>query len=80
MTDGRITTWLMCTSVVRLQLCDPELFLSMGLKVETIKLLWLQHRNGLLVAEFNEAEHFSNSASFLLKESRGFKNVCVADA
>lgn len=41
----------------------------MGLNVETVKLLWLQHRNGLLVAGSSEAVHVSNSASFFLKES-----------
>lgn len=67
----------MCTSVVCLKFSDTYLFLS---KVETVKPLWLKHGSSLLVAGFSEAVRFSNSASCLLKESHGFKNVCVADA
>lgn len=40
----------MSPSVVRLKFTDPDLFLSLGLKVETVKLLWLKYGNSLLVA------------------------------
>lgn len=70
----------MSTSVVRLKFTDPDLFLSIGLKVETVKLLWLKHGNSLLVAHSVKPCALLFTAFLLLKESCGSKNVCLADA